>query len=36
MVTENSSDSEAEEKDDSRRVPVRIDDWLVFRVDTEV
>lgn len=32
----NSSDSDADDKDDGRRVTFKLDDWLVFKVDTEV
>ncbi len=31
-----SSDSESEDKDDTKRVTFKLDDWLNFKVDSEV
>ena len=31
-----SSDSESEDKDETRRVTFKLDDWLSYKVDSEV
>ncbi len=36
MMADDSSDSDSEDKDENRRVPLRLDDWLSFKVDSEV
>ena len=36
LMGDNSSDSDSDKRDDQRRITLRIDDWLNFKVDTEV
>ncbi len=36
FLTEASSDSEAEEKEDKKRTNFKLDEWLQFKVDPEV